>query len=143
MSKAPDHHDVDLILRLYELRRERKMREARAWFSESFKVKNLKELNQLCPSGSQTNAYFRMVASYWDMVASFIRHETLNKQLFFESGGEMLLVWVRIEPLLEEIRQQFSDANFLGNLEEVAGKFIRWREKRSPGSFEAFKKRVG
>lgn len=143
MSRAPDHHDVDLILRLYELRRERKMREARAWFSESFKAKNLNELNQLCPSGSQTNAHFRMVVSYWDMAASFIRHETLDKELFFESGGEMLFVWVRVEPLLGEVREQFGDPKLFSNLEEVARQFIQWREKRSPGSFEAFKKRVG
>ncbi|HSR54213.1 MAG TPA: hypothetical protein VLV83_25580 [Acidobacteriota bacterium] len=142
MAQSPDHHDVKLILELYELRRERKLREARSWFSGSFKARNMAEFTQLCPSGSQTNAYFRMVVSYWDMTASFIRHGALNKELFFESGGEMLFVWIRVEPLLEEVRERFSDPHFLGNLQAVAEEFIQWREERSPGSLEAFRQRI-
>src|SRR5271154_2860541 len=76
------YDDVTLILRLYEMRREPTMRAARAWFSKSFKVKTLEEFDQLCPKGSETNAWARQVITYWDMVASFLNAGVLSDELF-------------------------------------------------------------
>jgi hypothetical protein len=136
------YEDVDLILRLYEMRRESKLREARDWFGQSFKVKTLDEFNQLCPLGSQTNAYYRMVVSYWEMVASFITKGVLHQELFFESGGELLFVWERIRDVLPASRQANKNPRNLKNLEQVAEAYIQWFNEQAPGSYEAFSKRV-
>ena len=93
MESPATYEDVNLVLRLYELRREDRLRKARAWFGQSFKVRTLDEFNQLCPVGSDENAYFRMVVTYWEMTASFITSGVLNQNLFFQSGRELLFVW--------------------------------------------------
>ena len=61
MESPATYEDVNLVLRLYELRREDRLRKARAWFAQSFKVRTLDEFNKLCPVGSDENAYFRFL----------------------------------------------------------------------------------
>ena len=82
MSKAT-YDDVNLILKLYELRREEKMRAARSWFAANFKCKSMAEFGQLCPPGSEANAMMRQVTSYWEMAASFVTAGVLNEELLF------------------------------------------------------------
>src|ERR1700692_1633460 len=88
--------DVNLILRLYEMRREARMREARRWFISSFKLKSYADFPALCPAGSEENASFRMLVTYYEMVASFMTSGVLHAELFYQSGREMLVVWERI-----------------------------------------------
>ena len=85
------------------------LRKARAWFVASFKPKTLSDLKALCPPGSDENASYRMVATYWEMVASFVTSGVLNKELFFESGRELLLVWERLRDVVPAIREDFKD----------------------------------
>lgn len=136
------YDDVNLILRLYEMRREDKLRAARAWFAANFKVHSVAELNALCPPGSEANAYFRQVVSYWDMVASFITNGVLHEQLFFESGREMLLVWERLRDLVPELRTLHKDPRTWSNLEQVATRFIAWMNTRGPEAYTAFSARI-
>src|SRR5215467_12535044 len=103
MVIKPTYDDANLILKLYEIRREEKMRTARDWFGQNFHFKTMEEYNRQCPPNSSMNAYARMVTSYWDMVASFITGGILNQELFFQSGGEMLFVWERIRELVPQI----------------------------------------
>lgn len=142
MEAQATYDDVNLILRLYELRREAKMREARKWFGESFRAKNLEELGALCPQGSEQNAYFRMVIGYWDMAASFITSGVLSQELFFQNGQEMLFVWERIRDLVPEVRQAYKSPHMLKNMETVANAFIQWMKKQSPETYPAFSARV-
>ena len=111
------YQSADLLLRLYELRREEKMRAARNWFVANFRCKNMKELGELCPPGSEANAYYRQVVSYWDMAGSFINTGVLNPDLFFMNTREILLVWERMKPLIGEVRAAFNDPLYLGNLD--------------------------
>ncbi|MFN8005943.1 MAG: hypothetical protein U0V70_02710 [Terriglobia bacterium] len=142
MTAHATYDDVNLILRLYELRREEKMRKARAWFTSSFKIRTLEELNALCPPGSEENAYYRMILTYWEMVASFMTSEVLDQELFFQSGRELLLVWVRISTVLPELRAANKDPGQYRNLEKVAHSFIQWMNAHSPETFPAFSARV-
>src|ERR1041385_8280829 len=87
------YDDVNLILRLYEMRREERLRDARKWFIASFKVKTFEDFQTLCPPGSETNASYRMVTSYWEMVGSFLTSGVLNNELFYQSGRELLFAW--------------------------------------------------
>ena len=80
MEVQATYDDVNLVLRLYELRREAKLREARKWLGSSFNARTMEEFATLCPRGSEADAYFRMVTGYWEMVASFITSGVLNQR---------------------------------------------------------------
>ncbi len=142
MPSCATYDDVSLILHLYEIRREERMRDARRWFLQSFHAADFDEFERLCPGGSEQNESFRMVTSYWEMAASFITNGVLQKDLFFESGREMLLVWERIKAIVPAMRKQRSDPTYYANLEAVAGDFAAWLEERAPGTHKAFAKRV-
>jgi len=142
MSKAT-YDDVNLLLKLYELRREDKMREARNWFVANFKCKTMAEFGQLCPPGSDANAMYRQVASYWDMAASFINAGVLNEELFFQNNRECLLVWLRMEPFIADVRAAFKDPNYMKNLETVGRAFAEFLNRTNPETYRAFKARVG
>ena len=136
------YDDVNLILRLYEMRREEKLREARAWFVSNCRPASFAELMEKFPLGSPENAKYRMVVSYWDMVASFIVSGVLLEDLFFESNREMLICYIRLNKILPEMRTANNDPFALHNLEAVSRRYIDWLNKRAPGSYDAFAKRL-
>jgi len=141
-APRPTYDDVKLILRLYEMRRETRMREARKWFFAYFKVRTLEEFNHLCPPGSEPNASYRMLTSYWEMVSSFITNGVLHQELFFEGNREFLLVWERVRDVVPELRKAFGSSIELKHLELVSEAYIQWWERQAPGAYEAFSKRV-
>jgi hypothetical protein len=140
----PTYDDVNLLLRLYELRRESRMRDARNWFVANFKCKSMAEYSQLCPPGSDANASFRQCASYWDMVGSFVNTGVLNPDLFFANTREILLVWERVRPVLADLRAAYKDPKFLANLEKAGNACAEWFSKTSgEEAYKAFAARVG
>jgi hypothetical protein len=136
------YDDVNLILRLYEQRREDRLREARRWFLGSFKVKSFEEFQALCPPGSEPNASYRMVTTYWEMVASFLTSGVMNAELFYQSGRELLLVWERVRDILPRVREVNKNPRELKNLEDAAHAYIGWWNEAAPGAYDAFSKRV-
>ncbi len=134
--------DVNLILRLYDMRREDRLREARKWFAASFKPKSYDELIAICPPGSEQNASYRMVTSYWEMVASFVTSGVLNAELFFQSGRELLFTWERLRDLVPAVRKANNNPIEWRNLETVANRYIEWWSAQAPGAYEAFSKRI-
>ncbi len=134
--------DVDLILRLYEMRREPRLREARLWFAASFKPRSLDEFRTLCPAGSDANASYRMVTTYWEMVASFITTGVLNPELFYQSGRELLFTWERVRAIIPALRETYQHPLELKNLEDAARAYIEWWSHAAPGAYEAFAQRV-
>jgi hypothetical protein len=133
------HEQVNLMLHLYELRREAKLREARQWMSVNFHPKSADEAMKLVPPGSKENAYMRMVLGYWEMVASIANRGLVDEELFFENSGEQWGVWEQVKPLVGAWRTMFLNPQFLGNLEEHCKRLDAWREKRNPGSVEALR----
>lgn len=142
MLQRPTYDDANLILRLYELRREERMRQARAWFTAKCKVKSYEEYLKLAPGGSDENASARMVMSYWDLVASFMTSGVLNKELFFQSGRELLLVWERVRDYLPSMREAYKDPHYLKHLEAVGDEFAAYFRKQDPAAYDAFVKRI-
>jgi hypothetical protein len=136
------YDDVNLVLRLYEMRREERLREARRWFAASFKVKNLDEFTKLCPPGSDPNASYRMVTTYWEMVASFLTSGVLNAELFYQSGRELLFTWERVRDILPTVRETYKHPRELKNLEDAATAYIGWWNAHAPGAYDAFSTRV-
>jgi len=141
-AAKPTYQDVDLILRLYDMRREARMREARRWFAAHFKAKTMEEYGVACPPGSEPNASFRMLTSYWEMVGSFITAGVLSQELFFQSNREFLFVWERIRDLAPLYRTSVSNPVEWKNLETIAAAYVQWWNQRAPGAYEAFSKRV-
>jgi hypothetical protein len=142
MNPRPTYDDASLILRLYEMRREERMRQARAWFTAKMKAKSYEEFVKLAPGGSEENASFRMVVSYWDLVGSFITSGVLNKELFFQSGRELLLVFERLRELLPSMREANKDPNQFRHLETVGTDFAAYFKKQDKDAYEAFLKRI-
>jgi hypothetical protein len=143
MTKAT-YDDANLVLRLYDMRREERLRKARAWFTAHFKVTSFDELTKLAPGGSDENAYYRMVITYWDMTASLITAGVLDKELFFQSGRELLLVWERLREVLPEIRERYRDPCLYGHLEQVGKEYARYFQTKSgEEAYQAFLKRIG
>src|SRR5262249_19143389 len=141
-APKPTYQDVDLILRLYEMRREARMREARRWFAAHFKAKTMDEYAATCPPGSEPNASFRMLTSYWEMVATFVTAGVLNQELFFQSNREFLFVWERIRDVAPGYRASVSSPIEWKNLETISAAYVDWWNTRAPGAYEAFTKRV-
>src|SRR5579863_288016 len=142
MKELADHHDAELLLRLYELRREEKLRVARDWMATKFHAASLEEMNKLCPPGSKESEYFRMAVSYWDMAASIVNRGLINDELFFENNTELWLIWTKVKPIAAERRAAFKNPLSWQNLETVAEKYEKWMEHRAPGALEAFRQRI-
>lgn len=134
------HEQVNLLLRLYEDRREPRLREARDWFANNFHVKTPEDAMRICPPGSRENANMRMVLGYWEMVASIANRGLIEEEFFFENTGEQWGVFEQVKPVLGAWRAMFNSPNFLSNLEKNCTRLEAWREKRNPGSNEAIRK---
>jgi hypothetical protein len=106
------------------------MRKARSWFTANCKVKSYDELLKLAPSGTDENASVRMVTSYWDLVASFMTSGVLNKELFFQSGRELLLVWERVRDYLPSMRE-LPGQSYLQHLETIGNEFADTSRSRT------------
>jgi hypothetical protein len=113
MSKQ---QDADLILKLYDLRREPVMREARNWFF-SFNPTTIQDVIEALMSDQ--SGYYRMVISYWDMAAALVNNGAIDEQLFNETNGEHLFVYAKIAPVIEDVRVMLGAPDFLRNLETV------------------------
>lgn len=138
MEPKATHEDAKLILQLYDMRREDKLRQARGWFAKSFKATTMEEFNALCPPGSETNSYYLMVTSYWEMLASFIEAGALNRELFFQSGLELLWVWECMRDIVPAYRQYMKNPYFYKNMEDVANSMIKWLNGRAPEAYSTF-----
>jgi hypothetical protein len=112
MSKQAE---ADLILKLYELRREPVMREARGWFA-TFNPKSIDDITNVLTSDK--SGYYRMVTSYWDMAASLVNNGAIDAQMFNDANGEHVFIYAKVEPFLDDIRAQ-GNRQFLVHLEKL------------------------
>jgi len=119
-----------MILRLYDIRREEKMRQARHWFLFEFTPTAWRELREQYFSGEEQDNYLRMVGTYWDMVCTFVKQGVLNKELFYATNGEHLAVWDKIKPWVEEARQERQNPLMYRSLEEIAEDTRQWRTRQ-------------
>lgn len=126
MKDFPDHHDADLALKLYDLRREPLLRESRAqmnlWFPKTFD-----DVLAVTKPDHPQNAAFRQVAGYWDMAFNMARHGVIHAEFLAEMSGEGLYFYSRIERFLADIRKLTSPRAFR-NAEWVAANTEMGRE---------------
>ena len=107
---------ADLILKLYDLRRETVMREARNWFF-TFNPTSIQDFMEVLVG--EHSGHYRMVVSYWDMAASMVNQGAIDEELFNASGGEIVCIYAKIEKFIPELRQVFGTQELLLNMETL------------------------
>jgi len=115
----PTYDDAALVLRLYELRREEKLRAAREWFRTQFFPRSFDDVRTVASTNGPENTNYRMITTYWEMACSFVASGVLHPNLFFESGGEALFVWAKFSPFIEDLRRDQQNPRILANVEKA------------------------
>ena len=110
------HEDADLILKLYDLRRETVMRDARNWLF-TFNPTGIQDVMEVMMG--EHSGHFRMVISYWDMACAMVVNGAIDEELFNQTNGEHMFVYMKVEPVLQGIRAMFDNPEFLKSLETV------------------------
>jgi hypothetical protein len=111
------YESATLLIRLYELRREPTMREARNWFAREFNPASIDEVMQAL-NGAHSG-HFRMASSYWDMAASFVLNGAIDEKMFNDANGEQVVVFAKLEPFLAEYRKRTGNPTYLSSLETI------------------------
>ena len=125
----PDAKDAQLIMQLYDLRREAEMRKARDWSTQVFCPASIDDIMALfMAQGSDQNRWLRQVISYWEMVASFVNRGVLNRDLLEDSVGEYVNLYSKFKPYLKEIRQTIGWPDFMVNIERLVEESERARK---------------
>ena len=127
MSKGtPDYQDADLVLRVYEMRRESVMRASRDAFNGKFWPASYDDVKAIATQGHELNAAYRQLGTYWEMVYGLVKHGIVNTEFFMETNGEGIFMYAKVEPYLEQLRKDFNPT-ILRNTEWVAKETERGR----------------
>ena len=111
--------DSLVILKLYEIRSEQLMREARRWFFSEFAPQSSKDILALMQSGEKQSAFYRMVASHWEVAAALVIGGGIDEKLFLATNTEHLVVFAKLQPFIAEIRETIGEPDYLSNLEQL------------------------
>jgi hypothetical protein len=123
MSK---YEEANLILRLYEERREDTMRAARDWYFREFNPQSIGDFNAAI--FGPHSGHLRMVVTYWDMACALVNRGAISLDLFTECNGEFIGVFMKLEPILTEVRAAISP-KFAANIEKLIDKMPDGRQQ--------------
>jgi len=136
MSATPA--DAQVVLQLFELRREEEMRKARNWYAMEFNPTSADDvMNTVLDMKSDANRYFRMVTSYWEMAATLALSGSVNEQLFLDTQNEMFFIMAKLHPYLEGVREKMQNPEAMKKCETLINKSDASKKK-----LEAFKVRL-
>jgi hypothetical protein len=108
---------ANLLIKLYELRREPTMREARNWYAREFHPSTIDDV--IAAVTGPHSGHFRMVTSYWEMASSFVSNGAIDEQMFNDANGEQLGAFAKVEPFIEEYRTRMGNPGYLSHLERL------------------------
>ncbi|MCU1296372.1 MAG: hypothetical protein JWO91_650 [Acidobacteriaceae bacterium] len=136
MTSSPTATDAQVILQLYDLRREAELRKAREWWTQKFWPENYQDYTKVSSAfGTPENNWLRQVMGYWEMAASLANHGAVSADLFLEPSfsGEMFLIFGKLKPFLGDLREKaspsfFSNVEKLINSSEKSRKFLERTE---------------
>ena len=114
--------DALVIIKLYEIRSEARMREARSWFFSKFAPTSGKDVVALMLSGERQSAFYRMVASHWEVAAALVNNGGIDEKMFLEANTEHVVVFAKLQPFLAEIRETIGEPDYLAHLERLVMK---------------------
>ena len=132
MAKKPSAMDAQLIMQLYDLRREAEMRKARNWMLTEFSPRSADDFVKVAMAlGSQENNWMRQVWGYWSMAAAFVLQGALNEELFLRPAvsGEMFVMFAKVYPFLKELREKIGDPEAFMDIETVITR-TKWGRER-------------
>ncbi len=116
----PTHADADLVLKLYELRREPELRRARQFMVSEFWPQSADDyLAILSEFGTQRNTWYRQATSYWEMAASLVVRGVVNREIFVDWASEMWMIYGKALPYLKEVRERSGMPKMFGHMETV------------------------
>ena len=132
MSTHATAADAEVIMKLYDLRREAEMRKARNWWLVTFWPESVEDFMKVANAlGAQENNWLRQVGGYWEMAASMVLHGAVNEDLFMEPSfcGEMFFIYAKLRPFLNELREKLQSPTMLSNVEKLINKSETGRER--------------
>jgi hypothetical protein len=135
-QEKPDHHDADLVLRVYDLRRDEVMRQSRHAVNREFWPRTYEDVLAVLKPDHPQNAAFRQVASYWEMVYSFARHGVVHPEFWIENNGEGMFLYAKAASFVDRLREDWLPVAFK-NAEWAAKATVAGRR-----TFETFTARV-
>ena len=110
------YESAQLILKIFEMRREPVLREARAWFVREFHPNSAEEVLAL---PADDNRKFRMVTGYWDMACSLVNHGAMDRQMFLDANGELFGTFSKVQPILADLRERLKVPTLMTHTEQV------------------------
>lgn len=120
-GKKATAHDAQLLIQLYDLRREPVMRAARKFVVSEFWPQNYDEFKAVVTGyGTDPNAWFRQVLTYWNMAAAMVLQGAVSEELFFATNGEPYFLWAKFGKYIPQARKDQIDPEFLSHLEKLA-----------------------
>ena len=132
MPKKPTAADAELILKLYDLRREAEMRKARNWWASEFWPESVDDfINTAMKFPSQENNWLRQVGGYWEMAATLVLSGAINEDLFLQPScsGEMFFCFAKVQPFIKDFREKFNAPEAFENTEKLVMK-TKWGRER-------------
>ncbi|MGH9449438.1 MAG: DUF4760 domain-containing protein [Terriglobia bacterium] len=139
MATKPTYEQAQLHLRVYEERREERLRHARRWFFKDYIAATLEDAMRIAAPGTESGALAGMVMSYWEQACALLDYGLLHEDLFFETSSEFFGVWERVKPLVPKMREVFVNKQFLAHMEKAAERYESWSESRNPGQIAAMR----
>lgn len=126
--RKPTHADAELLLHLYQIRRDPELRQARAWFLSEFKPTSWADIKSRWLSHAEEDRHFRMTVSYWEMVGTLVNRGVLHPDLFFDHTGEDIVTWNRCKELIPDARADMRP-NYLHQFETMVTAHLAHRAK--------------
>jgi hypothetical protein len=110
---------AELILKLYEVRREEVMRKARGFIGGEFLPSSADDLVAQVSAGDQRSGFILQVYGYWDMVSGFVIHGALSEPMVYDTCQEMYFQYSKIQPYLAGFRETMNLPEWMRNLQSV------------------------
>jgi hypothetical protein len=129
-SRKATAADADICMKLYDLRREAEMRKARDFVNFQFQPQGVEDVLKLTQAlGTKENAWARQVFSFWDSAAALVLNDVVHPALFFAWNGEMVFVYAKFKPFLDELRQRMENPSFFAGVEKAVNSSLEMRKR--------------
>jgi hypothetical protein len=123
MPKKASAHDAQVLIKLYDLRRDPVMRTARRYMTSEFWPQNYDEFKAVLTGyGTEQNAWLRQVLTYWDMAAAMVLHGAVHEELFIDANSEPFFLYAKFGQYLPEARKDFANGAFGVHLDKLAAR---------------------
>lgn len=139
MDTKPTHEQAELHLKIYDLRREPRLRQARDWYFKNYHPQTIEEAMKIAAPGTENGALANMVLSYWEQACALLNYGLLHEDLFFETSGEFFGVWEITKAVVPGARELFKHPGYLAHLEKAAKRYEAWMANRAPAHIPAMR----